>query len=153
MHPAFPFPSIVFKNPVALIYHLFHIYFCLKYNLLLMMYFSSYCVFSYSQIISSVYTRRDRNTITTQKDNYILKTTNEKGDWRVKKTNTHDSTMRNNKNRLEGWQHKTKETPYIHRIFKDRNTKSTKRGLHIHDRCKLTITGTRFMIISNWIDI
>jgi hypothetical protein len=30
----FTFPNIVFKDPVALIYHLFHIYFRLKYNLL-----------------------------------------------------------------------------------------------------------------------
>jgi hypothetical protein len=54
-------------------------------------------------------TRWDRNAITRQKDNYIHKTTNKKEDWRVEKTNTPDSTMRNNKNRLEGWQHKTKE--------------------------------------------
>jgi hypothetical protein len=54
-------------------------------------------------------TVRDRNTITTQKDNYIHKTTNKKENWWVENTNTHDSTMRNNKNRLEDWQHKTKE--------------------------------------------
>jgi hypothetical protein len=30
----FSFPNNLFKNPVALIYHLFHIYFRLKYNLL-----------------------------------------------------------------------------------------------------------------------
>jgi hypothetical protein len=34
MHPMFPFPNIVFKHSVALIYHLFHIQFGLKYNLL-----------------------------------------------------------------------------------------------------------------------
>jgi hypothetical protein len=34
LHPMFSFPNILFKHPVALIYHLFHIYFLLKYNLL-----------------------------------------------------------------------------------------------------------------------
>jgi hypothetical protein len=34
MHPMFSLPNIVFKHPVALIYHLFHIYFHLKCNLL-----------------------------------------------------------------------------------------------------------------------
>jgi hypothetical protein len=33
-HGMFSFPNIVFKHPVALIYHLFHIYFRLKCNLL-----------------------------------------------------------------------------------------------------------------------
>jgi hypothetical protein len=32
MHPIFSFPNIVFKHPVELIYHLFHIYFRLKCN-------------------------------------------------------------------------------------------------------------------------
>jgi hypothetical protein len=30
----FSFPDIVFRHPVAIIYHLFHIHFRLKYNLL-----------------------------------------------------------------------------------------------------------------------
>jgi hypothetical protein len=30
MHPKFAFPNILFKHPLALIYHLFHIYFSLK---------------------------------------------------------------------------------------------------------------------------
>jgi hypothetical protein len=34
MHPMFTFPNVVFKNPVALIYDLFHINFRLKCNLL-----------------------------------------------------------------------------------------------------------------------
>jgi hypothetical protein len=34
MHSKFSFPNIVFKLPVALIYHLFHKYFRLKYTLL-----------------------------------------------------------------------------------------------------------------------
>jgi hypothetical protein len=34
MHPMFPFPNIVFKHPVALIYHSFHIYFHVECNLL-----------------------------------------------------------------------------------------------------------------------
>jgi hypothetical protein len=32
MHPMFSFPNIVFKHSVALIYHLFHIYFPPKCN-------------------------------------------------------------------------------------------------------------------------
>jgi hypothetical protein len=34
MQPMFSSPNIVFKHLVALMYHVFHIYFCLKCNLL-----------------------------------------------------------------------------------------------------------------------
>jgi hypothetical protein len=34
MRPMFPFPNFVFKNPLVLVYHLFHIYLRLKCNLL-----------------------------------------------------------------------------------------------------------------------
>jgi hypothetical protein len=51
MHPVFSFLNIVFKQPVALIYYLFHIYFRVNCNLLCSHSFPNYMVRLYTAII------------------------------------------------------------------------------------------------------